>query len=241
MGLVGLFHRQLFPAGVHHVEHVGQILHALQAADASVQLGDLPVDGQLLLLGEVAELAAGHPALQVVQVIDALLDGLPVGQGAPQPADVHVGHAGALGFLGDGGLGLALGADEQDGPAFGGQIPDQVVVLVDAHHGLVQIDDVDAAAFREDEGTHLRVPAAGAVPKVHPSFQQLPHGYNRCHGKASCGLDRPLCSSRKWTARCAGLACLVFLWPRHGQHPHFCGPRACGCLVRVWSNARQTD
>ena len=38
---------------------------------------------------------------------------------------------------------------------------------------LLQIDDVNAVALREDETTHLRVPAAGLVAEVDTGCEQL--------------------------------------------------------------------
>ena len=51
-----------------------------------------------------------------------------------------------------------------------------VVRLLEQLGGLLQIDDVDAAALGEDEAAHLRVPAARLVAEVDSGLQQLPHG-----------------------------------------------------------------
>jgi len=95
---------------------------------------------------------------------------------AAQPALVDVGHAHALGLLGHGGLGLLLGADEQDVAAAGDGLLDEVVGGVDALDGLDQVDDVDAVALGEDEALHLGVPAAGLVTEVDAGLQELTHG-----------------------------------------------------------------
>ena len=52
--------------------------------------------------------------LHVLEVLERALDGLEIGHHAAQPALVDVGHAAALGFLGDHLARLALGADHQD-------------------------------------------------------------------------------------------------------------------------------
>ena len=54
------------------------------------------------------------------------------------------------------------------------------VRLVQTPHGLLQVDDVDPVAFREDVGLHLGVPAPRLVPEVHAALQQLFHAHN-CH------------------------------------------------------------
>ena len=57
---------------------------------------------------------------------------------------------------------------------------DEIVRLVQTPHGLLQVDDVDPVAFREDVGLHLGVPAPRLVPEVHAALQQLLHTHN-CH------------------------------------------------------------
>ncbi len=110
--------------------------------------------------------AAGLGVLQPHQVVDAALDGVEVGEGAAQPAGVDVGHAAALGLALDGVLSLTLGADEEEGLAGGDEVGDEPAGLFQAVDGLLEVDDVDAVAFREDELAHLRVPAPGLVAEV---------------------------------------------------------------------------
>ena len=40
----------------------------------------------------------------------------------------------------------------------------------------MQVNDVNAVAFGEDEAAHLRVPTAGLVAEVHTRVQKLAHG-----------------------------------------------------------------
>ena len=75
-----------------------------------------------------------------------------------------------------------LSADEQDALALHRNLTDEGIGLVDLANGLRQVDDVDAIALGEDVRSHLRVPAAGLVAKVHASLEQLLHRDN-CHGK----------------------------------------------------------
>src|SRR3990170_2120396 len=94
-----------------------QVRHLLDAAQVAVEANDLLFRAQPLFLREVVLLAAGAGVLQAHQVVDAALDGVEVGEGAAQPAGVDEGHAAAPGLALDRVLGLALGADEEDGLA----------------------------------------------------------------------------------------------------------------------------
>ena len=113
----------------------------------------------------------------VLQAVDALLDGLEVGERAAQPAvgDVELPQRGGL--LADDVLGLLLGADEEDRAAArrrrrrrSGR---RARTRLDR---LLQVDDVDAVAGAEDVRLHLRVPALGLVAEVDAGLEQLLHG-----------------------------------------------------------------
>ena len=97
-----------------------------------------------------------------------------------EPAVVDVRHPDALRLLLDGVLRLLLRADEQDGAAALGEVSHERLRLLQALEGLLQVDDVDAAALAEDEAAHLRVPAARLVTEVDSGFQELSHA--DCHG-----------------------------------------------------------
>src|SRR5207244_11084290 len=58
------------------------------------------------------------------------------------------------------------------------EVAGEVVRLVEQLGGLLQVDDVDAAALREDEAAHLGVPAARLVAEMHPGLEQVAHGDN---------------------------------------------------------------
>jgi len=53
---------------------------------------------------------------------------------------------------------------------------------VDLTERLLQIDDVDAGAFGEDEPAHLRIPPAGLVAEVNASLEQVLQ-LRLCHAK----------------------------------------------------------
>src|SRR5262249_44046378 len=57
----------------------------------------------------------------------------------------------------------------------------EVMGLLEQLERLLQIDDVDAAALREDEAAHLGIPAARLVAEMDAGLQQLPHRDDR-HG-----------------------------------------------------------
>ncbi|MNR57367.1 hypothetical protein D3C85_1781320 [compost metagenome] len=62
---------------------------------------------------------------------------------------------------------------------------DELVGAVDVGQRLLEVNDVDAIAFREDESLHLRVPTAGLVSKVDAAVKQLAHGYDGHAGAPS--------------------------------------------------------
>ena len=106
-----------------------------------------------------------------------------VGQSAAHPAVGDIGLPGAGGFGGHGFLSLALGADEQYLAAAGHGFHQLVVRGAEQLHGLLKIDNVNAVAGAENEGTHLGIPAAGLMAEMHARFQHLLHA-DISHDKA---------------------------------------------------------
>ena len=178
-------------AGVNHEHGRGQLLHFLDTAKVLFKLLLLGLELDNFLLGQQIEVAVGFHLLDLAQLVDAALNGLEVGQHAAQPTLVDIEHFAALGFLLDGFLGLLLGAYEQHGAAFHGQIADEVISLIDLLNGLLQVNNVDAVALGEDVFLHLRVPTTGLVAKMHTGFKQLLHGNNR-HKKTSSFFILPM-------------------------------------------------
>src|SRR3954451_1907736 len=165
-------------------DRVGRARHVLDAAQVGAQLGEVGLGGQALARRQQRELAVGLVALEVVQALDALVDRLEVGQQAAQPAMVDVRHAARLGDALDVVAGLLLGPDEQDGPAAGGEVVDELLGLAQQALGLQEVDDVDPAALAPDEAAHLRVPTARLVTEVDSGLQQLPDADVSGHGGA---------------------------------------------------------
>ena len=99
----------------------------------------------------------------------------------------HVGHTATDGFFGNRLARGALGSHEQHGTAIGDNPSDEFAGFLVQGERALQVDDMDAVAFAEDEGRHLRVPEARLVAEMHAGFQHPPHGYVG-HESTSVGL-----------------------------------------------------
>ena len=173
-----LAHRQLLLLQVDDEDRVGLALHVGDSAEVRLQLLELGRERDPLLRREQVELALRLQAAEIVEIRDSLRDRAPVGQQAAEPAVGHVRHADARRVLLHGILRLLLGADEEDGAAALRDVAREVVRLLEQLEGLLEVDDVDASALREDEAAHLRVPASRLVTEVDAGLQELPHGYD---------------------------------------------------------------
>ena len=96
----------------------GDLRHVADAAESALELVLLAPEDQQLLLGETR---AGHVVevdlFELLEALEPLVDGLEVGEHAAEPTLVDVGHADPRRLLGDGLLGLLLGADEHHAAA----------------------------------------------------------------------------------------------------------------------------
>ena len=145
----------------------------LDAAEIGLELVLLGHRGYALAHGQQLHRSALGPVTQLVQPLDALGDGLEVGEQTTQPALVDVRHAAGLRGLLDRVAGLLLRAHEQHGAAASREVAGEFLGVVQQTVGLLQVDDVDAVALAEDEAAHLGVPAARLVAEVDPGLQQL--------------------------------------------------------------------
>ncbi len=161
---------------VQDEDRVGLSLHVRDSAEIRLELLELGLHRHALLGRQQVELSVGLQAAQVVQVRDALGDGLPVREQAAEPAVVDVGHAYAGRVLGHSVLCLLLRADEEDRALALRDVACELVGLLEQLLGLREVDDVDPAALAEDVPAHLGVPATGLVAEVDAGLQQLPHG-----------------------------------------------------------------
>ena len=134
------------------------------------------------LLGQQFEIAVRFHLFDLAQTRDAALDGLEVREHAAEPALVDIVHVAALRFLLDGLLRLLLCADKKNRLIAFGDAAHEMISLFDLLYGFLQVDDVDAVAFRKDVFLHLRVPAAGLMAEMYAGLQQLLHG-NHGHDK----------------------------------------------------------
>ena len=159
-------------------------MHLGNAAKHPLQLGAFPGQHEDFLLGTTLKTALRLHCLQFLHAVQTLRHGLEVGEHTAQPPVVHIRHANTLSLFLDGFLGLLLGANIQNGAAVGDGFLDELESLINVGEGLLQVNDVDAVAFSEDEAAHLRVPTAGLMAEVHTRVQKLAHG-NDCHDDAS--------------------------------------------------------
>jgi hypothetical protein len=66
---------------------------------------------------------------------------------------------------------LTLGTDEQDLLTLANQFRRQLFGTIELPQGLVEINDVDAIPFGEDEFSHLGVPTTRLVAEVNPRLE----------------------------------------------------------------------
>ena len=170
-----LAYGQLLLAQVDDEDRVGLLAHVGDAAEVRLELLQIALQRDPLLRREQRELPFVAQATELVQVLDPLGDRAPVREQAAEPAVVDVRHPDALGVLLDAVLGLLLRADEEHGAAALGEVAHERLGLLQALRGLLQVDDVDAAALAEDEALHLRVPAARLVAEMDAGLQELSH------------------------------------------------------------------
>jgi hypothetical protein len=67
--------------------------------------------------------------------------------------------------------GLLLCPDKQHSFSAHRQIADEHIGVFEHSDGLLQVDDVDAVAFRKNIRRHFRVPTTGLVPEMDARFE----------------------------------------------------------------------
>ena len=207
---------------VDHEHGVGRALHVADAVEVRLQLGQLLVQQDLLLLGQHGHAAVGLHGLQLLHAVHAGADGHEVGQHAAEPTGVHVGHAATVRSIGDGLLGLLLRAHEQHGAALLGQLGHERVRLVEAHEGLLEVDDVDVPAAAEDVRLHLGVPTARLMAEVAARIEQRGNAdfrHDSLHSLVLCARSSPTSAA-------------FFGWPLAGRVAHACVIRNCRSIPR---------
>ena len=165
--LVRLGYRDALLLGVDHEHQAGKTAQVLDAAQVLRKLVALTGHHQLLFLGVVLEIPALLGSrLELLQLADLLLHRLEVGEKTTEPPLRDVHRAGAVSFILHDVDELALGADEEDVLAAQDDIAREGLRHLQLTQRLLEIDDVDPVALREDETAHLRVPATGLVAEV---------------------------------------------------------------------------
>ena len=132
------------------------------------------------LLRENLERAVLLHLLKCLETMNATLNRLEVRQHAAEPTFVDVVHIRTECLLADGLLCLLLRADEEHGLPFLCNAAKEIVRLIHLAHRLLQINDVDTIALREDVTCHLRVPATRLMSEMDTCLQKLLHR-NDCH------------------------------------------------------------
>ncbi len=153
--------------GVNDEDDARQLLHLLDAAEVLLQPCSLLVEPGDFLLGEALEGAVDFHLFQLLEPEEGPLDGGEVGEHATEPAVVHIEHTTSLGFSLDCLLRLLFCSDKEHRLVLQDRLTYRVIGVLDASDGLLQVDDVDPVAFREDESLHPGIPALGLVPEVH--------------------------------------------------------------------------
>ena len=141
-------HRELLLAKVDDEDGVRLTLHVGDAPKIFLQLLELGPHGDPFLGRKQLQLALLVQPPQLVEPVDAARDRAPIGEQSSEPAVVDVRHADALRLFLDGGLRLFLRAHEQDGAISLGEVAREGVRFLQQLEGLLQVDDVDAAALR---------------------------------------------------------------------------------------------
>src|SRR5579863_961008 len=175
--LLRLVNRYVLVTDVDHKQGIGQGLHVLDAAEASLELDHLAPQLRRLLLTAFVQRAGSGQLGDLRQPLDGLADGLEVGEHAAEPALVHERLRGALRFLLHRLARRALGAHEQHRAAVGNHALDEVRRLRVHRLRLLKIDNVDFVALTEDKRGHLRVPEAGLMSEMDSRLQHLSHGH----------------------------------------------------------------
>ncbi len=151
-------------------QHVGQTRHILDATQAALELVLFAVEPEDFLLGQAFEAALFGHGFERHESFHGLANRFVVGEHSAQPAIADERHPRALCVGPDRIARGALGADEQHLAAIGDGALDERTGLASHRQALLEVDDVDSVSLAEDERSHLRVPVAGLVTKVHASL-----------------------------------------------------------------------
>lgn len=163
----------VFVGDVHHEERGGRAVEIHDAFQIFMEAGGFPSKAGDFLFAKFLEDAFGFITPDFPQTVDALANGLQVGEGSSQPAFRHVVHVTLFSHLPDGFLSLFLGADEKNIPAVLQERTKEGEGFLDFDEGFGDVDDVNAVSRVENVFAHLGVPTIGLVAEVDAGLHQV--------------------------------------------------------------------
>ena len=200
----GLRHGVVLTTNIHDEHGVWCAFHVADAAEVFHEPVFLATNARLFLLHVTGDAAVLLHLLNLLEPLEALLHGFQIRQHAAEPTVRHVRQVMGLGHLADAGLGLLLGAHQQQLAAAADGVANEIIGGLELLGGLREVDDVHPVVRPKNVGLHLGVPTAGLVSKMDTRFKQFLNSDTHMYSlvRDPCGPSR----------RMTGL-CLVCLWP----------------------------
>ena len=171
MQFLCLSHCDALLTGVNDKHGGGLAFHVGDTAHEFLELFNLKLQLRDLFFRKQVERAVLFHRFELLQTLNALLDGFEVCQHAAKPTGVDIGHTAAGSLLTDGILRLLLRADEKDFLPVRCELAHKHIGLFQLAHGFLQINDIDAVALGEDILRHFGVPPTGLMAEVDTRFQ----------------------------------------------------------------------
>ena len=163
----------MFALDIHHKHRVGRAVHVADTAEVLHEALFFTADGGLFLFHITGDATIFFHGLDFIEALEALLHGLEVGEHAAQPTVRDKVLFVGIRQLADDGLGLFLGAHEQDLAATANGVAQKITGSLKLVDGLGEVDDVDSVVCPENIGLHLRIPTTGLVAKMDTCFKQF--------------------------------------------------------------------
>ena len=160
-----------FFLGVNDEECARDLLHVFDAAQVLFQFFQFTFHQDDFLLRILVSGAFFKHFFQFFQTSDTGLNGTEIGEHAAQPTFIDIELVATGSFFLHGILRLFLGADEKDRSAGSCDFTQESVCFFYFLYSLLQVDDVDAVSFGENETCHFRIPTTGLMTKVNACFE----------------------------------------------------------------------
>ena len=171
MELAGFGYGDFFFLGVNDEDSAGEFLHVFDAAQVLFQFFQFAAHQDNFLLRVLRSRAFRKHRFQFFQTGHTGLDGAEIGEHAAEPAFIDIEHIAAQRFFLNGILSLLLRAYEEDRLAACRDFTQESVCFFNFLYSLLQVNDVDAVAFGENEPRHFRIPAAGLMTEMNACFE----------------------------------------------------------------------